>query len=106
MRALWIATLGVALASCGQVAPLRPLRGESLPVKPLMATATPKVDDLLALPPRAKPGRTDELLTRSQPRRADRFDLPPADGRAAPAEVDVTAPTPSTTGPENVEEPR
>ena len=108
MRALGIAGLVTALAACGQVAPLRPPPGQSLPVKPLMASATPKVDDLLALPPMAKPGRTDELLTRSQPRRADRFDLPPADGGAAPPEHESTAPAPapSTTGPDNAEEPR
>jgi len=106
MRALSIAALATALAACGQVAPLRPLPGKSLPVKPLMASATPKVDDLLALPPMAKPARTDELLTRSQPRRGDRFDLPPADGRAAPAEAAQAVPAPSTTGPDNAEEPR
>jgi len=106
IRGLWIAGLATALAACGQVAPLRPLPGKSLPVKPLMASATPAVDDLLELPPMAKPARIDELLTRSQPRRADRFDLPPADGGAAPTEVEPTAPAPSTTGPDNVEEPR
>ncbi|MGI8932047.1 MAG: hypothetical protein ACR2FK_06695 [Sphingomicrobium sp.] len=106
MRALLIASLATALAACGQVAPLRPLPGKSLPVKPLMASATPSVGDLLALPPMANPGRTDELLTRSQPRRADRFDLPPADGDAAPAEVEPAAPAPSTTGPGKVEESR
>ena len=106
MRALSIAILASALAACGQVAPLRPLPGQSLPVKPLMASTTPKVDDLLALPPMAKPGRTDELLTRSQPRRADRFDLPPADGRAAKTQVEPAVPAPSTTGPDNLEKPR
>ena len=106
MRAHWVAGLAVALGACGQVAPLRPLPGKSLPVKPLMATATPSVGDLLALPPMAKPGRTDELLTRSQPRRADRFDLPPADGDAAPAEAAPAAPAPSTTGPDTAGKPR
>ncbi|HXG99149.1 MAG TPA: hypothetical protein VNI79_01905 [Sphingomicrobium sp.] len=106
IRALSIAGLAVALASCGQVAPLRPLPGKTLPVKPLVATETPSVNDLLAITPMAKPARTDELLTRSQPRRADRFDLPPADGGAAPTEREPTAPAPSTTGPDNVREPR
>lgn len=96
----------LALGACGQTAPLTPAAGKSLPVKPLMANATPTVDDLLSLPPQAKPARIDELLTKSQPRRADRFDLPPADGAAAPAEVDSTTTAPATTGPDNVAAPR
>jgi hypothetical protein len=102
----WIIALALALAACGQTAPLRPAPGQSLPVRPLMARATPSVDDLLALPPQAKPRRVDELLTRNQPRKADRFDLPPADGRGPPLEVQPATPAPSTTGPDNVEEPR
>ncbi|MEO7655610.1 MAG: hypothetical protein ABIS23_07995 [Sphingomicrobium sp.] len=101
-----IASLGLGLAACGQVAPLKPGPGRAMPVKPLMASVTPTVDDLLDLPPQAKPRRVDELLTRSQPRRPDRFDLPPADGGAAPTEVEPTDTTPSTTGPDNAREPR
>ena len=93
--------LALALAACGQTAQLRPAPGQSMPVRPLMARATPGVDDLLALPPQAKPRRVDELLTRNQPRRPDRFDLPPADGQAPPA-----ATAPSTTGPDNAGEPQ
>ena len=77
-----IIALALALAACGQTAQLRPAPGQSMPVRPLMARATPGVDDLLALPPQAKPRRVDELLTRNQPRRADRFDLPPPSGEA------------------------
>ena len=96
-----IIALALALAACGQTAQLRPAPGQSMPVRPLMARATPGVDDLLALPPQAKPRRVDELLTSNQPRRADRFDLPPADGQAPPA-----ATAPSTTGPDNAGEPQ
>ncbi len=106
MRTLSIAALALGLAACGQVAPLRPLPGHTLPVKPLLASSTPSVDDLLQLPPQAKPRRTDELLTRSQPREPDRFDLPPADGGTAPVDVEPTTTAPATTGPDNVEEPR
>ena len=100
-----IVLIALALAACGQTAQLKPLLGQSLPVRPLTARATPGVDDLLALPPQAVPRRVDELLTKNQPRRADRFDLPPADG-AAPPEGGTTAQAPATTGPDNVEEPR
>ena len=100
-----IIAVALALAACGQTAPLKPAPGQSLPVRPLMARATPTVDELLALPPQAKPRRVDELLTRNQPRKADRFDLPPADGRAPPLAGDGTQ-APSTTGPDNAGEPQ
>ncbi len=105
-RRFRIIALALALAACGQTAPLKPLPGQSFPVRPLMARATPSVADLLELPPQAVPRRVDELLTKNQPRRADRFDLPPADGGAAPVEGVTSTQAPATTGPDNIEEPR
>jgi len=71
-----------ALTACGRVAPLEPAAGQSLPVKPAMAQKTPDAEELLTPPPHARPERIDELMKRSQPRRADRFDLPPPTGEA------------------------
>lgn len=76
-----------ALACCGQVAPLEPRTGQPLPVRPLMARTTPTAEQLLTPPTYARPERVDELIKRSAPRRADRFDLPPPDGDAAPEMV-------------------
>ena len=73
-----------ALCACGRTASLRPAQGEPLPVKPLMARNTPTAEDLLRPPAYANPERIDELIKRSQPRSVDRFDLPPANGGAAP----------------------
>ena len=101
-----IVALALGLGACGQTAALKPLPGQSLPVRPLTARSTPSVNDLLTLPPQAVPRRVDELLTKNQPRRADRFDLPPADGASPPAEGRTTTQAPATTGPDNVEEPR
>ena len=70
------------LAGCGKIAPLAPPPGQPLPVKPAMAVVTPTPEQLLTPPAFAKPERIDELMTRSQPRRADRFDLPPPSGDA------------------------
>lgn len=81
VRLVLIAVAG-ALAGCGDVAPLEPAQGQSLPVKPAMASATPDAEQLLTPPSYAKPERIDELMKRSQPRRADRFDLPPPSGEA------------------------
>lgn len=86
MRAkLVVATLMLALAGCGKVAPLEPAAGERLPVKSSLAPATPTSEDLLRLPPYARPERVDDLLRKGERRKADPFDLPPPDGATAPA---------------------
>ncbi len=73
------------IGGCGHVANLKPAAGKSLPVKPLMARATPTPEQLLAIPTYAKPDRIDELMKRSQPRPEDPFDLSPGTGGAAPS---------------------
>jgi hypothetical protein len=73
-----------AMGGCGRVGTLQPREGQSLPVKPKTALTTPTVEELLTLPPQARPERTDEIQSRNRPRTADRFDLPPPDGGAAP----------------------
>ena len=82
-RILFIAGLG-ALAGCGRVADLHPAPGHALPVKPLMARATPTVDELMTPPSYTRPARVDELVKKSQPRPQDPFDLPPPTGGNAP----------------------
>jgi len=72
-----IAAAGLVLGACGVRAPLRPAPGESLPVAPATAERALTPEELLARPPIARPGRVDELLTRSEERDEDRFDLPP-----------------------------
>ena len=74
------------LGSCGRVTDLKPARGQTLPVKPAMARATPTAKDLLTPPTYARPDRVDELIKRSEPRRADPFDLPSPTGGEAPAQ--------------------
>ena len=86
-------------SACGQVAPLQPAPGQHLPVKPLLASATPTAEQLLTPPTNARPARVDELIKRSLPRKADRFDLPPPDGGAAPVLPEANEPTsPEQTG--------
>ena len=77
------------LAGCGNRADLKPAEGQPLPVKPLMATATPTPDQLLTPPAYADPDRVDELMRRSTPREADRFDLPPPSGQAPEVPVET-----------------
>jgi hypothetical protein len=80
------------LAGCGRIGDLEPAKGQPLPVKPLMARATPTPAELLTAPPYARPARVDELVKRSEPRRPDPFDLPPPSGGAAPPEPGGTDP--------------
>ena len=84
LRILLIAGIA-ALAGCGHQVDLEPAPGHALPMKPLMARATPTFDQLLTPPTQARPTRVDELVTRSKPRPADPFDLPPPTGGAAPS---------------------
>ena len=77
MRAIAAATMLALLAGCGVRAPLEPPPGESLPVAPETAPRAATSEELLERPPIARPARVDELLTRSEEREEDRFDLPP-----------------------------
>ena len=86
------------LGACGQTADLKPAPGEPLPVKPLLAKATPTAEQLLTPPTNARPRRIDELVKRSEPRRPDRFDLPPPDGGAAPVLSESDEPATDPTG--------
>src|SRR5438445_12915521 len=96
MKRIALLALIVALGSCGRVTDLKPARGQSLPVKPAMARATPTAKDLLTPPTYARPDRVDELIKRSEPRRADPFDLPPPTGGAALPEPAGSEPQPVT----------
>ena len=71
--------LGFALilSGCGASKGLQPQKGESLPVAPYGARATPTATQLLVPSNQARPERSDELLQSSEARRSDEFDLPP-----------------------------
>ena len=94
MKRLTLVLAPFALAACGKIAPLEPPPGQPLPVRPRMATTTPDAEQLLSYTPQARPERVDELVRKSVPRKADRFDLPPPDGGAAPT-PESDAPTSS-----------
>ena len=70
--------LALLLAACGSMSGLKPAPGKSLPVAPYGARATPTPTQLLTPSNQARPERSDELLTNSDQRRSDEFDLPPA----------------------------
>ena len=72
-----IVMAALALGGCGAANGLKPGKGASLPVKPYGATATPTAAQLLTPSTQARPGRSDDLLLKSEARRSDEFDLPP-----------------------------
>ena len=74
---LAILLAALALGGCG-ASGLKPAPGEKLPVAPYGARATPTPAQLLTPSNQARPDRSDELLTQSQDRRSDDFDLPPS----------------------------
>jgi hypothetical protein len=76
-RALILCTVALTLAGCGKREALVPLAGAAMPPKPAMAATAPTVDQLLTPSPQQRPGRSEELLQRSEERPDDRFNLPP-----------------------------
>lgn len=65
------------LAACGSREPLQPKPGAAPPPAPALAARAPTTEEMLTPPPIAVPERTGEPLRRSEPRKDDRFDLPP-----------------------------
>ena len=72
-------TLACALAACGKVGDLEPRTGQALPPKAYGQTATPTAEMLSTPSVQAQPGRSDELLRRSERREDDPFDLAPGE---------------------------
>ena len=77
IRTILTAVALLALAACGKRDALRPADGHSLPPKPASAAAQPDVDSLMTPLVETRPGRSDDVLRRSEERPDDRFNLPP-----------------------------
>lgn len=75
---LTLTALALGLASCGGRQPLKPLAGQKGPAVPRGAAAAPTAQQLMTPSTQARPERNVELLTQSQERQDDPFDLPPA----------------------------
>jgi predicted small lipoprotein YifL len=76
-RTLLAAASLLALAACGKKGMLHPAEGHMLPPKPATAAVQPTVEQLLKPPVETRPGRSDDVLRRSEERPDDKFDLPP-----------------------------
>ncbi len=65
------------VAACGKQGDLTPVPPRAAPMLPAGTTAARSAQDMLELPPQAAPARVDDPVANSQPRPADRFNLPP-----------------------------
>ena len=78
-RVLLIIGVTFAATACGKVGNLEPRTGNSLPPK-AYGQSTEQTAQVLTTPSvQARPGRTDELLKRSERREDDPFDIPPGE---------------------------
>ena len=96
MKRLAIAVLGAAarrLRPDGRPCSRRP--ASRCRSKPLLASRPPTAEQLLTAADHADPERVDELVKRGEPRKPDRFDLPPPDGGAAPVLPETEEPASS-----------
>ena len=86
--------IGVALAAtaCGKVGDLEPRSGNALPPKAYGQTADEATRVLTTPSVQARPGRSDELLKRSERREDDPFDVAPGE---APTPLNPKDPTPT-----------
>lgn len=89
VRIAIVGGLVVALAACGKFGGLEPRTGQSLPPKAYGQTSEQSAEALSTPSVQARPGRSDELLRRSERREDDPFDL-------APGEEPVPLPGPDT----------
>lgn len=74
---LMLMTLGLGLGACGKVGDLEPRTGNALPPKAYGQSTEQSAKALTTPSVQARPGRTDELLKRSERREDDPFDVPP-----------------------------
>ena len=79
-----------ALNACGSVGDLTPPEGRTLPPAPYGAADRPTAAELIIPAEQTRPGRSDELLKRSERRENDPFDLPPGGEVLEPRDEDLS----------------
>ena len=78
-RVLTVTIIAMAVTACGKVGDLEPRTGNSLPPKAYGQSIEQTAEVLTTPSVQARPGRTDELLKRSDRREDDPFDVPPGE---------------------------
>lgn len=78
-RILIVIGVALAAAACGKVGDLEPRTGNTLPPKAYGQTSEQTAKVLTTPSVQARPGRTDELIKRSERREDDPFDIAPGE---------------------------
>ena len=92
-KAFTISLSVLALAGCGKMGDLEPKAGQAMPDKAYGQTEAPGAEELSKPLVQTRPGRSDELMRRSERRRDDPFDLPPGETPEDGSEETVAAPS-------------
>ncbi len=71
--------LAMAVVACGKVGDLEPRTGNAMPPKAYAQKSEQTAELLTTASVQARPGRSDELLKRSERRTDDPFDVPPGE---------------------------
>jgi hypothetical protein len=101
MRKILIASCAaLALAACGKVGDLQTKAGQAMPAKAYGQTEASTAEQLSTPSVQVRPGRSDELMRRSERRRDDPFDLPPGE------EPEKAAPSPAAAAETTEEKPK
>jgi predicted small lipoprotein YifL len=85
------------LAGCGKVGPLEPKAGQAPPANAYGQEKLPGSEELMTPSVQSRPGRSDELMRRSERRADDPFDLAPGreedkDKQPDPAPAEANSP--------------
>ena len=78
-RITFIIGVAMCVVGCGKVGDLEPRTGNALPPQAYGQTIGQTAKVLTTPSVQARPGRTDELLKRSERREDDPFDVPPGE---------------------------
>jgi hypothetical protein len=92
-RVLLVASITLAATACGKVGDLEPRSGNALPPKAYGQTTDQRTGVLTTPSAQARPGRSDELLKRSERRADDPFDVAPGE-QPKPLNPEDQTPTP------------
>ena len=74
---LFLGAAALTLSACGNRQALKPIAGKTLPPAPRGAEKPKTAAELLDPGTQARPERNVELLSRSEERAEDEFDIPP-----------------------------
>lgn len=90
LKAASALAIAMAIAACGKVGDLEPRAGSAMPPKAYGQKTAQTADSLTTPSVQARPGRSDELLKRSERRTDDPFDLPPGEAPKLMVPPDTT----------------